>query len=137
MDEVLLPDIQLACLTDRLNLSELQQVSSDKSGCDTLGTRGFFSRLTRSLVGRNRNRKPRMKSLWQPGYGCHAGIFNQWEADSNRYFTTTELFYVFVILNFNICILNGIIYKLYTYETFFCYIEKKKRLAIELPYLFE
>ena len=47
----------------------------------TLGTRGVFSRATRSFVGRrptrlrlmaeytsvNRNRKPSMKSLWHPG----------------------------------------------------------------------
>ena len=33
----------------------------------TLGTRGFFSRATRSFVGhRPTNRKPRMKSLWNP-----------------------------------------------------------------------
>ena len=51
----------------------------------TLGTRGFFSRATRSFVGHrpktraghflrlDRNWKPRMKSLWNPGYlplGC-------------------------------------------------------------------
>ena len=51
----------------------------------TLGTRGFFSRATGSFVssaeGRrherrrllrlDRNRKPRMKSLWHPGYQQH------------------------------------------------------------------
>ena len=36
----------------------------------TLGTRGFSSRATGSFVSsaEGRNRKPRMKSLWHPGY---------------------------------------------------------------------
>ena len=51
----------------------------------TLGTRDFFSRVTRSFVGHrptrirhflslDRNQKPRMKSLWQPGYPFHGGL---------------------------------------------------------------
>ena len=72
-------------LRKHINFVELvtvMRIHASPLALSGVGTRGFLERATRSFVGRrqadwpktraakpyNRNRKPRMKSLWHPGY---------------------------------------------------------------------